>query len=110
MRVEDVDLREVGDVGHVEDDAADRSGRLVEEIGNLVDEDAELARFRREEGIQGVCVVFGCVGSATDATVVVSICMVEVAMWCCNLLVKGDHNAPILRILRNGQSHSLEQI
>jgi len=42
MRVDDVDLGEIGDVGDVEGDAADGFGGGEEEVGDLVDEDAEL--------------------------------------------------------------------
>lgn len=60
---------QMGHVGEVKDGAADGVGGVEEEIGHLVDEDAELACFGRVKGVEGVCVHFGGVEGGPDAVI-----------------------------------------
>jgi hypothetical protein len=74
VRVEDVDLGEVGNISDVENDAANGLRRGVVEIRNLVDEEAELAGFGGEEGVERVGVILSCVEGGTDTTAAKSAC------------------------------------
>lgn len=67
MSVEDVDLREVSNVGDVKDDAADRLSRSEVKVGDLVDKEAKLAGFGGEEGVKGVGIVLGSVEGGANA-------------------------------------------
>jgi hypothetical protein len=67
--VENINLCEVGKVGYVENDTANGGGGLVEEVGDLVYEDAVLASFGREEGVEGIGVILGSVSRSTNTTV-----------------------------------------
>jgi hypothetical protein len=69
VRVQDVDVGEIFDIGNVKRNTAYRVGGRPEEERDLVDEDAELAGFGGEECVECVGVVFGCVEGASDSTV-----------------------------------------
>lgn len=67
MRVENVDLSQVGGVCEVEVGCADGFGGLVVEVGDLVDVEAELPCFCRVEGVEAVGAHFGGVEGGADA-------------------------------------------
>jgi hypothetical protein len=74
----------------------------------LVDEDAVLAGFGGEEGVEGVSVVLSCVCCATDTTVSVSYCWLSGMDL--DLLVERDHHASVLCVPGDGQGYGLQQI
>ena len=74
----------------------------------MVDEDAVLAGFGGEEGVEGVGVVLSCVCRATDTTVSFSYCWL--AGRDLDLLVERDHHASVLCVLGDSQGYGLQQI
>jgi hypothetical protein len=67
--VENVNLCQIGGVGQVEVSQTDGLGRLIVEVGYLIDVEAELAGFGRVEGVEAVGVVLGGVKCRADTAV-----------------------------------------
>lgn len=92
MRVEDVDFREGGKVADIEVRLTNGFGGGVVEVGDLVDEEAELAGFGAVESVEGVGVVLGGVESAADA------------------VGQGDHGAAVTGVGGSGEGDGLVEV
>lgn len=110
--VDDGDGGEGGGVGGGREEGLVGDGAAgVEEVRDLVDEEAELPLLGGEEGVEAVGVVLGGVEGVADA-----------AVWFCQflwrmegergrkLLVQRDHDAAAARLLAGGQADGLVQV
>lgn len=111
MCVKDVYLGKVGGIGEVEVGSADGFGRLVVEVGNLVDVKAELAGLGGVEGVETVGVHLGGVESRADAAAIVSVHRsLLIQMLGGDLLIEGDHDSSSFCVIARSQCDCLEEV